>query len=150
MIREATVFDIGQIAALAIEAASQRGWPGVEPSRDRIEQSAYEVIVDDNSFCWVSEIDGRIVGCVAAETAPLFWADGYQSTVMMFFCKDGGEGGKLLREYARWVKSSGIKVAVISTEPWHGPKLAKALCALGRRLGMASEAVNQVNWIKHG
>lgn len=150
MIRRATVFDIGQIAALAAEAVAQRPWACAPVSMDRIEQSTYDVVVDDKSFCWVSEINDRVVGCVAAETTPLFWADGNQSTVMMFFCKDSGEGGKLLREYARWVKSSGIKVAVISTEPWHGPKLAKALCALGQRLGMASEAVNQVNWINHG
>lgn len=146
MIRRATVLDVSQIADLAVKAVTRNRT--FTPKRSRIERILLDLVMDDDSFCWVSDSGGKVSGCVAAETVPLFWANGTQSTVLMFYCEEGGEGGKLLLRYARWLEEKGVDLAVFSLED-NDERLARSLCAVAKRVGLASEAVQQVNWTRH-
>ena len=73
-----------------------------------------------------------MVGAVAAVSQTSFWFQRNQCSVLLYYTRVPGEGLKLLREFARWVKSRpAIKVAVMELEPETDPRLAKFMARQG-------------------
>lgn len=134
MIRKAALTDVPAITRLAIEAVSRQPLDGLRISSERIGAAAKSVITRPDCFCWVAvDAAGEVQGCVAAECMPGFWFERQQCSVLMFYCRLPGEGIRLLREFARWVKSRpAIKLAVFSVEPdENAERIGKLLTRLG-------------------
>lgn len=135
--------DISAIAELALESVSRQPIPGLVPEKETILATTRAIVSGPPHFCWVSEIDGHIEGAVAAEVSDSFWFRGKQASVLLFYCRRGGEGGLLLRKFARWVKARpAIKVALFSLEG-EEPRLEAFL----RRLGFA-QFNPQLSWVR--
>lgn len=95
-------------------------------------ETTREAIAGNQHFVWVSEVDGNIVAAVGAMSERSFWYERQQCSVMLYYTRVAGEGVKLLREFARWIKSRpAIKVAVLELEPETDPRLVKFLGKIG-------------------
>ena len=137
MSREATFADIPAIVDLAVESVNQNPLP-VRICRESMADTAREAIAGNQHFVWVSEIEGEVVAAVGAMAERSFWYERQQCSMMLYFTRVPGEGVKLLRQFAKWVKSRPvIKVAVIELEPETDPRLLKLLGRIGfSRLSM--------------
>lgn len=130
MIRKAKYSDANAIVELAIESVSQNPIP-VIIDRDAMKDQALECMGPAH-FMWVSEIDGKVVAAVAGYTQPSFWHERNTCSVLLYYSRVPGEGAKLLREFARWVKGRpAIKVAVMELEPQTDYRLIKFMHRLG-------------------
>lgn len=137
MIRKAVPKDMNSIVDLAIESVSRNPLP-VIIDRDAMKDQAL-ACMGPAHFLWVSEIDGEVVGAVAAYTQPSFWHERNVCSVLLYFTRVPGEGIKLLRELASWVKSRpAIKVCMMEMEPETDPRLIRFM----RRLGFTRESQN--------
>ncbi|MDX1505324.1 MAG: hypothetical protein R3221_06385 [Spongiibacter sp.] len=137
MIRKAKPQDIPAIVELAVESVSNNPLP-VKISREAMRETIQQCMGPAH-FCWVSEIDGVVVGAVVACAQPSFWFERQQASVLMYYSTRRGETAKLLRELARWVKSRPtIKVCVFEAEPESDPRLLAFL----RRLGFTRQSSN--------
>jgi hypothetical protein len=133
--RKAKPDDIDEIVELAVESVSRDPLP-VRVNRQAMRAMAMQTL-NPAHFMWVTEESGRIVAAVAAQAQKIFWADGLQVSVLLFYSKVKGAGAALLREFARWVKSRhGIKLAVFELEPSADHRLEWFL----RRLGFCRES----------
>lgn len=131
MIRPATPADIAAIVDIAVESVSQDPLP-VKIDRDSMADTAKEAIAGNSHFLWVSEVDGEVVAAVCAMAERSFWYERQQCSVLLYYTRVPGEGLKLLRELARWVKSRPvIKVAVMELEPNTDPRLIRFLSRIG-------------------
>jgi hypothetical protein len=124
MIRKATPGDVDAIVELAVESVMNDPIP-VRIDRDRMRDMAREVISSPASFCWVSEIGGKVVGAVGALTSAGFWFERQQCDVLLFYCRAGGDGGLLIRRFANWVKSRRCRAtsAGLDSTDMHAPPL---------------------------
>ena len=131
MIREAKPSDAKAIVDLAIESVSANPIP-VNIDRDSMLETTRDAISGPAHFVWVSEIDGEVVGCVGAVCEKSFWFERQQCSVLLYFTKKPGEGLKLIKKLAEWIKSRPvIKVAVMELEPEADPRLVKYLQKIG-------------------
>ena len=136
--RAATLADIPAIIELAVESVSRDPLP-VRISRDHMAETARAAIGRSNHFVRVVEINGKVVGCVAAMTAPGFWFERLQCSVLLYWSRHIGGGIRLLRELADWVKSRpNIKLAVMELEPGADARLIRFM----KRLGFERESTN--------
>lgn len=137
MIRRAKPQDIPAIIDIAVESVSRDPLP-VAINQDAMRETL-DVLLNPAHFLRVSETQGQVVGAVAACVQPSFWHEKLTCSVLLYYTRVPGEGVKLLREFARWVKGrSAIKVAIIELEPNCDPRLV----ALIKRLGFARESTN--------
>ena len=111
MLRPAKNEDIPQIVELAVESVQQDNWP-MTICRPRMRTAIQESM--KSGFVWVSDIDG-VKGAVVAIKHNGFWFAEDQVSVLMFYCKTG-EGYKLLRKMADWIKSDDIAMACVFLE----------------------------------
>lgn len=131
MIRKATLADIPAIVDIAVESVNQNPLP-VRVCRDSMAETTREAVSSNQHFVWVSEIDGKIVAAVGAMSERSFWYERQQCSVMLYYTRVAGEGVKLLREFARWIKSRpAIKIAVLELEPQADARLIRFLGKLG-------------------
>lgn len=138
MIRPATLADVSAVVDIAVESVSQDPLP-VKIDRDAMADTVKEAIAGASHFIWVSEIDGEVVAAVGAMSERSFWYERNQCSVMLYYTRVPGEGLKLLRELARWIKSRPvIKVAVMELEPTTDPRLIRFL----QRIGFSRISVN--------
>ena len=138
MIRPATLADVSAVVDIAVESVSQDPLP-VKIDRDAMADTVKEAIAGASHFIWVSEIDGEVVAAVGAMSERSFWYERNQCSVMLYYTRVPGEGLKLLRELARWIKSRPvIKVAVMELEPATDPRLIRFL----QRIGFSRISVN--------
>lgn len=138
MIRPATLADVSAVVDIAVESVSQDPLP-VKIDRDAMADTVKEAIAGASHFIWVSEIDGEVVAAVGAMSERSFWYERNQCSVMLYYTRVPGEGLKLLRELARWIKSRPvIKVAVMELEPSTDPRLIRFL----QRIGFSRISVN--------
>lgn len=138
MIRPAKKGDIAAIVALAVESVSRDALP-LKVAPDRMAEMAHQLIGNPAHFVWVQEIDGEVVGCVAACVQPGFWFQHLQASVLLYYARPPGGVALLLRRLSSWLKSrSGIKLCIAELEPKADPRLVKLL----RRLGFARESTN--------
>lgn len=136
--RAATLADIPAILELAVESVSRDPLP-VRISREHMAETARGLIGRPNHFVRVVEINGVVVGCVAAATAPGFWFERLQCSVLLYWSLHVGGGIRLLRELAEWVKSRpNIKLCVMELEPGADPRLIRFM----KRLGFSRESTN--------
>ena len=137
MIRKGIPSDVEAIVEIAIESVSRNPIP-VIIDRKAIKAQVIECMGPAH-FCWVSVIDGEVVGAVGAYVQPSFWHQRNVCSVLLYYTRVPGEGLKLIRQFARWVKDRpAIKVAVIEFEPETDPRLIRWM----RRLGFTRESVN--------
>lgn len=101
MIRKARIADYESI--LAITPALLSLYPHLIPNQKAIKHLFTECISGAQNFAWVSEVNGRIVGCLFAVTYDHLWAQKKSNTVLAWACRESGEGVSLLREYRRWL-----------------------------------------------
>ena len=111
MLRPAKNEDIPQIVELAVESVKQDNWP-LTICRPRMRTAIQESM--KSGFVWVSDING-VKGAVVAIKHNGFWFSEDQVSVLMFYCKTG-EGYKLLRKMADWIKSDDIAMACVFLE----------------------------------
>jgi len=136
-IRRAVPADIGPVIELAIESVSRDPLP-VRVSREAMRDTG-RTLMAPSHFFWVAEQGGRIVAAVAACVQPSFWFERAQCSVLLYYSRVRGAGVRLLREFARWVRSRPtIKVAVIELEPGVDPRLVRLM----KRMGFARESTN--------
>lgn len=130
MIRRATPADLNAIVELAVESVSINPIP-VKINREAMRDTA-EQCLQPAHFLMVSEIDGVVVGALAACVQPSFWYDKLQCSVLLHYSRKPGEWMRLMREFSRWARSrSGIKVAVIELEPESDPRMITFLTRIG-------------------
>lgn len=141
MLRKAKPQDIPAIVDLAVESVTT-----VSPieelviDREAMAETA-RICLQPAHFMWVSEIDGEVVGAVAAQVVPGFWFKKLQCSVLLHYSRVPGEWVKLMREFSRWVKSrSAIKMAIIELEDVHSddPRMTSFI----KRLGFDRESQN--------
>lgn len=138
MIREAKPSDVKAIVDLAVESVSRNPLP-VNIDREAMADTTREAISGASHFVWVSEIDGEVVGAVGAMSEKSFWYERQQCSVLLYYARVPGEGLKLIRKLAEWIKSRPtIKVAVMELEPDADPRLVKYL----QRIGFARLSTN--------
>jgi len=132
MNRRAAPSDVPAIAALAVEAVSRVNDASLEVDMQGVTRLATVLCSRPAHFCWVSEVDGQVVGALAAEVNDGFWFKGKQANVVMFYCKVPLDGGRLIKKFASWLRPrTAIKLAVFSLEWDADPKIARFLARLG-------------------
>ncbi|MDP1931895.1 MAG: hypothetical protein Q8L60_10600 [Gammaproteobacteria bacterium] len=130
MIRRATRSDLDAIVDLAVESVSINPIP-VKINRAAMRETA-DRCLQPAHFLMVSEIDGVVVGAVAACVQPSFWYDKLQCSVLLHYSRHPGQWVRLMMEFSKWVKSrSGIKVAIIELEPESDPRMISFLSRIG-------------------
>ena len=130
MIRKAKPQDIPAIVELAVESVMIDPIP-VTVSREAMAETV-EICMQPSHFCWVSELDGKVVGAVAAQVSPGFWFEKMSCSIAIHYATVPGEWVKLMRELSRWIKSrSGIKMAIMELEPHHDERIMRFLRRLG-------------------
>jgi len=135
--RKATLRDIPTAVDLAVESVMRDPLPVAVDRQAMVEMG--KTLLNPAHFFWVAEVDGVVVGSVAACAQKSFWYRGLQCSVLLYYTRAPGAGAALLREFARWVKSrTGIKVAVLELEPSTDVRLIRFL----RRLGFARKSIN--------
>ncbi|MEY2854661.1 MAG: hypothetical protein RL030_1793 [Pseudomonadota bacterium] len=139
MIRKAILADLPQIIDLALQSVSHDPLPVVVDAQ-AMESMGKAMIGNPAHFVWVGvDEHHQVTACVAASVSPGFWFRGLQASVILYFAATPGDGGKLLLQFARWIKSrSGIKFAVFETEPGCDERIKRLL----RRLGFNRESAN--------
>lgn len=116
-IRRATPNDIKDIVALGLEALEIDAYENLIISPDKVEAIAKECVSATCNFAWVAEKDGKVVGAVCAIVTDMLFYERKQATVVQFFCKERGEGVKLLREFMKWCESRpAIKMTCFTLE----------------------------------
>lgn len=136
IIRKATPSDIAAVADLGIEALKIDKYDKLIIDREKVVAVARECISSSNNFCWVVEKDSEIVGAVTALVHPMAFYERSQATVVQFYCKESGQGIKLIREFLKWAKSRpAIKMVCFTLECKADPRIGKLL----ERLGLNNE-----------
>lgn len=130
MIRKATHSDIPAIISLAIESVE------IDPLPVDIDPVAMSLsakkCMGNGGFAYVSEIDGVVVAAVGAQSYPSFWHTRSDCSVLLYYTRVPGEGMKLIREFARWVKGRRrVRTATIELEPNADPRIFRFLERLG-------------------
>ena len=128
MLRLAEKKDIPAIIELAVKSVSQDEWP-LTVSR-RVMKTYAETSIQQGC-CWVSEQD-KIHGAVAAVVHDSFWFTEKQASLLLFYCPTGGEGYKLLKTFADWVKNNPeIGMAMVSLERFMDDRYVRMFNRLG-------------------
>lgn len=141
MIRKAKLQDVPAIVELAVESVST-----ISPIEElKINRAAMkeqaEQCLNPAHFLYVSEIDGKVVGAMAASVCPSFWHEKLQCSVLLHYSRIPGEWVKLMREFSKWVKSrSGIKLCILELEP--DRMTDERIVRFVKRLGFERESMN--------
>lgn len=85
MIREATVSDIPEIAALGHKFHAQAGWEEIEYSREDCAASLTEFMGADCFLCIVAEVDGDILGMASGVLSPVYFNRSHLSGEELFW-----------------------------------------------------------------
>ena len=128
MLRLAETKDIPEIVELAVESLNQYPWP-LQKNRRAIRE-IIELSIGQEC-AWVSD-QGKILGAVFGVVHPGVWFSENQVSLVMFYCPTGGEGYKLLRKFADFVKSrQDIGMAAVSLEEFHDDRYVRMFKRLG-------------------
>jgi len=135
--RKAKPQDVPAIVEIAVISVSNNPLP-VNIDREAMARMA-NACINPAHFAWVAEDeDGKVVAVFGACVQKSFWYDKMQCSVLLYYSLVKGAGVKLIREFAKWIKSrSAIKVAVLSLEPNADPRLVRFL----KHLGFSRETV---------
>lgn len=132
MIRKAIFTDIPQLIELSIEALQIDAYSELTINRTRVYECVKSVVNSAANFAWVSEKDGVITGALGAEVVPLPFYYGSQAVVYMWYCKNPGDGKKLMRQFLNWCSErQGIKQIIYSGERNADPRVGQMAMKLG-------------------
>ncbi len=132
LIRKAKPSDVPAVVRLGLEALNQDPYEELLICEDKVKAIAIECISAPCNFCWVAEKDGEVVGAVTAIVHQMAFYERSQATVVQFFCKEPGEGIKLIRELLNWVDTRpAIKMVCFTLECRADPRIGKLLNRLG-------------------
>lgn len=136
IIRKATPSDIPDLVRLGLEALNLEPYENLRICEEKVNAVAIECVSASCNFCWVAENDGEVLGAVSALVHPMAFYERNQATVIQFYCKDPGQGIKLIRELLKWAKSRpAIKMVCFTLECKADPRIGKLL----KRLGLQNE-----------
>ena len=136
VIRKAKPSDVPAVVKLGIEALNMDPYDNLRIDEDKATAIATECISAPCNFCWVAENDGEVLGAVTALVHPMAFYERSQATVIQFYCKDPGQGIKLIRELLNWVATRpAIKMVCFTLECRADPRIGKLL----KRLGLQDE-----------
>lgn len=136
LIRKAVPSDISGVARLGTEALNDNPYDGLRICEEKVTELARECVSSSRNFCWVAEKDGELVGAVSALVHSMAFYERSQATVIQFYCKEPGQGIKLIRELLRWVDTRpAIKMVCFTLECKADPRIGKLL----KRLGLQHE-----------
>tara|TARA_R110000803_G_scaffold5230_8_gene17365 strand:+ start:759 stop:1202 length:444 start_codon:yes stop_codon:yes gene_type:complete len=136
IIRKATPNDIPDIVRLGLEALNVDPYENLRICEDKVKAAALECVSAPCNFCWVAEKDGEVLGAVSAIVHPMAFYERSQASVIQFYCKDPGQGVKLIRELLNWVDTRpAIKMVCFTLECRPDPRIGKLL----KRLGLGQE-----------
>lgn len=107
MIRDAKPRDLSKLTDLAVEALNRHPHERLVVDRDKVAEIARECITGKAHFFVVAEENGEIVGGLASYTTPLIFHERNETTVMMFYFKNG-EGMKAFRRFVQWTRERPI------------------------------------------
>lgn len=147
--RNAALADIPAIIELAIASVQINPLP-VRISRVNMMETLRGVIGKPAHFCHVSIQDGKVVGCVVAQSSYGFWFERQQCSVLMHYGSAPGAVLPLLRALIQWIHSRPvIKLAVFELEPTVDMRLIRYL----KRQGFQRQSVNLTyvrgaGWVK--
>lgn len=132
IIRKAVPSDINSIVELGIEALKLNPYPNTVIDKEKVYKNGIECITAACNFAWVSECDGVVTGAVCALIHPMLFHERKQATVIQFYCKDSGEGIKIIREFMKWARARPvIKMICFTLEMRADPRIGKLLSRLG-------------------
>lgn len=132
MIRPATLEDIPALMPLAMEALQTNGYLSLVPSEAKISGMLAACIGSVTHFGWVSEREGEIMGAIGAMVEPLAAYERNQAQVVMWYCKQPGDGMRLMRQFLAWAKQRPmIKQIVFGMERKADPRIAKLIHRAG-------------------
>ena len=113
---------------LTLASVANNPWP-VTPSRRIIRLNAERAV--EQGCAWVSE-SSQVDGAIAGVKHPSVWFAESQVSLLLFYCPTGGEGYKLMRKFADWVKEQkDVAVGIVSLEAQMGAKYLRAFKRLG-------------------
>ena len=131
IIRKATPKDIKAVVNLGLEALHKNPYPGLIVCPDKVGSIAKEVQAPCN-FCYVSETDKVVTGAVSALVHQNMFYERSQASVVQFYCREPGEGIRLLRKFMSWAKARPIiKVICFTMDVKMDPRIGKLLHRLG-------------------
>jgi len=127
-IRRAVIADLPAIVELAVESVSIDPIP-VVIDEDGMTATGRSLIGHPSHFVWVGmDSSGKVDAAVAAMVQPGFWFRGTQCSVLLFYARKPGNGARLLKKLAEWIKGRpSIKIAVFELEPKADPRIAQFL-----------------------
>ena len=135
--RKAKPDDVDAIVELAVESVKRNALPVQLDPKAMREMAMFAL--NPAHFQWVTEKDGVVVAALSAIAQKSFWYRGLQASALLLYSREPNAGVYLVREFARWLKSrSGIKLAIIETEPGSDPRYLNIL----KRVGFSRESTN--------
>lgn len=125
--------DVGAIIELGIESLEVNDpYPELRISRDKIRNMTIEIVSSASHFAWVDDRDGRIVGAVCALSHEMMFYERRQLSVVMFYCREPGGGGFMIRQLVKWFKTRPIlKLCMFTLEHGADPRIGELLVKLG-------------------
>lgn len=105
MIRKAKPSDVDALVKLAIEALEIDAYEELVISPGKVMALVKEAVSKPTDFVLVSEIEGVVVGCIGAIVSPMMMHERSQATVIMWYCKTGGDGMRLMDGFIEWAKT---------------------------------------------
>lgn len=142
MIREAKPRDIDAITRLGIESLEvNNSYPTLRIDPAKVRTMATELVSSASNFAWVSEKDGKVVGAVCGLVHDLMFYERKQLSVVMFYCREPGDGGLLIRKLVKWFHSRPVlKLCMFTLEPDADPRIGRFLV----KMGLSQEMPNYV------
>jgi hypothetical protein len=134
VIREAKTKDIPKIIELGIESLTINDpYPELRIDKQKVRQMAIELVSGASNFAWVYENDdGEVVGAVCGLMHEIMFHERKQLSVVMYYCREPGGGGFLMRKLVRWWKTRpGYKMCVVSLEEGSDPRIGRILMKAG-------------------
>ena len=133
MIRKAKPCDIDIIVELGIESLEVNDpYPELVISTSKIRAMALDLVSAPSNFAWVYEKDGIVIGAVCGLVHDIMFYERKQLSVVMFYCREPGGGGLLIRKIVQWFNSRpALKLCVFTLEHGADPKIGEFLIKLG-------------------
>ena len=133
MIRPANHGDIDILVELGIESLEVNDpYEELRIDKDKIRAMAKEVVSSASNFSWVSEKEGKVVGAVCGLSHDIMFYERKQLSVLLFYCREPGDGGLLIRRLVKWFHTRPIlKMLVFTLERGADPKIGQFLGKLG-------------------
>jgi len=119
VIRKATYKDIKGLVDLCKEAHSKSVNEQLPVDNKTLIKSLQVIVLSREHCCYVTEVDGRIVGAIIGVTHQSWFSKKKQASDLFFYTSERGRGSGpfLFRRFVTWVrKESGAKQIILSTD----------------------------------